>query len=502
MLPRRIDRNNANGGEGGVRTTTTTPEPIRLPSRRTAAAAAAASIDAPEAAHGVSSHVDEEELPTDDQLHAEDVSTFRDWSEWSDLVDGGDVDDDPSHSPSSDDLPSLLFGGSSSNFESISLWNILWKGLDWNLTDWNIDISGINHTFTQPSEESEKRIAYQKMWRTATATNSQITSMAPSTGAIDEAAIGAAIAAGLNPSAGAPALPSTPYRTRQHAPIVSVLHDLRSQQGIAPFMTFTPDSKLLRLTLVHSFFARGDGDDDANDVRGDGLIEWFVRPAAPLLYPLTTAPPPPSAQATSDSASGFSLWSFPGSLFASFPLDGHVRGSVGGGPRRRLVGGDWTLQEWRRINGIIHAQANTNMAGNIGRESEQEFTIVAYECFTTTSSSKDDSSFIGEEDGQVMLQIFFQPLQASSSMYDRIDSSLNDPSSANMTRLNLTIPLRTLRIVTAISITSSRLSEADAERRATAKVLYALRGDKRVFRSIKVEAVKEGEEWKVSRTNE
>ena len=382
--------------------------------------------------------------------------------------------------PPLDELPSLVFGGSASSLEGISLWTILWDGLGVNLSDWNVDISQLNYSSDiTPSAQSAQRIAYQQLLK-AGATGSG--SSSPSSAS----------------SSTAPA--SVPARKERQ---ISVLHELRAHQGIAPFMSLSGDGKEIRLALVHAFFQRGPSDTSV-DSRGDGLIEWFVRPAAPLLYPPTPPSTPPSSassihplaaalsgngisDATLDTVASSLLWPFASDGFVHFPSDPPVRSSSTAASRRQSIDGDWTLSEWCRIPGVIHAQSATNLAGNGGRFGEQEFTVVAYE----------ELALDGVKDAsETKIQVFFQPIDHASQ--PTTTTSTSSASSTHPSRLSLIIPLQTLRLVTAISLKASRIHLPDADRCADVTVLFALRGDKYVFRSVKVTAAKEDHEWKLT----
>jgi hypothetical protein len=434
---------------------------------------------------------------------------------------GGEEDEHDREHESDEDVPSLLFGGSASSLDGISLWSLFWRGIDVDLNSWNVDISHLNYTFSTPSEQSQQRIAYQKLFRAAAQPTTATTTPAADATKMDAAHAGMEAATSQQTDGtahlGATNSPSEALEAAQAAlaanipgldgvhgvrppraispPQMSVLHDLKPQQGIAPFVTFSPDCSQVQLALVHAYYDTGAAEqhDPMKDSRGDGLIEWFTRPATPLLYPIATAVAPPRAplpDASSEEdkshtpgglpfdpefAFTYFLGLSPETLLSGFPSDLPRSGAQ---TRRRLIDGDWILSEWARVPGMVHAQATSNPAGNCGlQQTERDWLVVAYEEISESPSS-------GQDLTQTKLHIFFQPSPDAVQMSDALAGGKH-PS-----RTSIVVPLGTLRSVTALHVLSSTVSAPDADSRADATIFYSLRGDRRVFRSILVSAAK------------
>jgi hypothetical protein len=56
------------------------------------------------------------------------------------------------------DDASILFGGSGSSLDGVSLWSLLWRSVGvTDLKEWDVDISNITHTYSKPQRTSRNR---------------------------------------------------------------------------------------------------------------------------------------------------------------------------------------------------------------------------------------------------------------------------------------------------------------------------------------------------------
>lgn len=415
--------------------------------------------------------------------------------------DGGDV--------------SLLFGGGSSSLDGVSLWSLLWRGIGVDLASWDVDISNITHTWSKPNPPPQRT----QLPADPAASQSSSAAAQPQADGSSMNAPASADAAAQPSEAATPVSPPPVAQRRsvRAARTVSVLHDLLPHQGVQPYVSLTDNYSTVQLALVHSYFnAAAAGRNSAHDSRGDGLVEWFIRSARPFLYPvqsvagaaiataaaakeqLLTDPTLPQAveYLTGFAVEPWLVMADPWLSLLDLGLDAGfggnaVAGGHGNTPRRQSVDGDWALHEYARVPGVVHASASTNAAG--GSAEEEDWLVVAYEA--------EDPDHPDAETGSVELLVFFQPNSTAPQAGEDAPQQHDDPPAQSQaapgvacegasSRVCLTIRLPTLRVITAMHVSSTRLDESSDGDVVPLTILYALRGDRRVFRSVEVRATR------------